>query len=101
MTTGSTHHGMYPSFMACFDEKLNVSIHERNSHCDCGAVWQDKIGALTEFFDHAEDVIPSTAIQTRTMVTKLIDDLESSAQPTPHRQTHLPLPSQKLLQWFR
>lgn len=76
---GSTHHGMYPSFVACFDEKLDVSIHERNSHCDSGAVRQNEVGALTEFFDDTEDVIPSTTIQARTVVTKLIDDLEVSA----------------------
>lgn len=70
---------MYPPFVACFDEKLDVSIHERDSHCDCGAVRQDKIWVLTEFFDHAEDVVPSTAIQARTMVTELIDDLKASA----------------------
>ena len=66
---------MYPSFVACFDEKLNVSVHERNGHCDCGAVWQNKVGILTKFLDHAEDIIPSTAIQPRAMVTKLVDDL--------------------------
>ncbi len=70
---------MYPSFVACFDEKLDVSIHERYSHCYCGAVRQDKLGVLTEFFDHAEDVIPSAAIQARTVVTELIDDLDASA----------------------
>ena len=70
---------MYPSFMASFDEKLDVSIHERDGHCDSGAVRQNKIGVLTKFFDHAEDVVPSTAIQARTMVTELIDDLEASA----------------------
>ena len=70
---------MHTSFVACFDEKLDVGIHERNSHCDSGAVRQNELGALTEFFDHAEDVIPSTAVQARTMVTELIDDLEASA----------------------
>lgn len=60
---------MYPSFVACFDEKLDVSMHKWNRHRDCGAVWQDKIGALTKLFYHAEDVIPSTAIQAGTMVT--------------------------------
>ena len=92
---------MYPSLVACFDEKLDVSIHERNSHCNCGAVRQDKIGALTEFFDHAEDVIPSTAIEARTMVTELIDDLKTSAYPVSHRLASLPLPFQRLQQWFR
>ena len=76
---GSTHHSVHTSFVACFDEKLDVGIHERNSHCDSGAVRQNEFGALTEFLDHAEDVIPSTAIQARTMVTELIDDLEASA----------------------
>ena len=76
---GSTHHGMYPSFVACLDEKLDISIHEGYSHCDCGAVWQHKSGILTEFFDYAEDVVPSAAIQAGTMITELIDDLEASA----------------------
>ena len=87
--------------MACFDEKLDISIHERYSHCDSGAVRQNEIRALTEFFDHAEDVIPSTAIQARTMVTELIDDLEASAFSMSHGQTVLPLPFQRLLEWSR
>ena len=70
---------MHTSFVACFNEKLDVGIHERNSHSDSGAVRQNEFGALTELFDHAEDVIPSTAIQARTVVTELIDDLEASA----------------------
>ena len=66
---------MYTSFVACLDEKLNIRIHERNRHCDCGAVRQNEVGILTKFFDDAEDIIPSTAIQPRTVVTKLKDDL--------------------------
>ena len=60
---------MYPSFVASFDQKLHVSIHEWDRHGDCGAIGQNEVGILTELFDHAEDVIPSTAIQTRTVVT--------------------------------
>ena len=88
---------MYPSFVTCPDEKLDIGIHERDRHCYCGAVRQDEIGIVTELFDHAEDVIPSTAIQARTVVTQLIYDLEMSAYSTPHRQAYLPLPFQKLL----
>ena len=98
---GRTHHGMYPTFVTCFDEKLDVSIHERDCHCDCRAVRQDKIWVLTKFFDHAEDVVPSTAVQARTMVTELIDDLEASASSAPHGQANLPPPFQRLLRWSR
>lgn len=82
---------MYTPFVACFDEKLDVSIHKGYSHCDSGAVRQNEIGALTELFDHAEDVIPSTAIQARTMVTELINDLQASAffNVSPNSQVHL------------
>ena len=70
--------------MACFDEKLDISVHERNGHCDCGAVRQNEIGVMTKFFDYAEDVIPPTAIQARTMITELIDDLKTSAYSICH-----------------
>ena len=60
---------MNPSFVACFDEKLDVSIHERNRHSNGGAVRQDKVRVMTELFDHAENVIPSTAIQARTVIS--------------------------------
>ncbi len=76
---------MYTSFVTCFDEELDVSVHKRNRHGDCGAVRQYKIGIVTELFDHTEDVIPSTAIQARTVVTELIDDLKTSARPTLRR----------------
>ena len=70
---------MYPSFVACLDEELDVSIHKGDSHCDCGAVRQDKVDILAELLNYAKDVIPSTAIQARTMVTQLKDDLQMSA----------------------
>ena len=70
---------MYPSFVACLDEELDVGIHKRDRHCDCGAVRQDKVDVLAEFLNHAKDVIPSTAIQARTVITQLKDDLQMSA----------------------
>ena len=70
---------MYPSFVACLDEELDVGIHKRDRHGDCGAVRQDKFGVLAELLNHAKDVIPSTAIQARSVVTQLKDDLQTSA----------------------
>ena len=53
---------MYPSFVACLNEELDVGIHKGDRHCDCGAVRQDKVDVLAELLDHTKDVIPSTAI---------------------------------------
>ena len=92
---------MYPSFVACLDEELDVGIHKRDRHCYCGAVRQDKVDVLAELLDHAKDVIPSTAIQARTVVTQLKDDLQMSAKSSSHGQAYLPLPFQRQLRWFR
>lgn len=61
--------------MAGLDKELDVSIHERRSHCDGGSVREDKVGVLAETLDDAEDVVPATTVETGRVVTELIDDL--------------------------
>jgi len=68
---------MYTTTVAGLDQQSDVCIHKRNCHRYCRAIWQNKIGVLTEFLDDAEDIIPSPAIQAGTMVSKFIDDLNS------------------------
>lgn len=49
--------------MAGLDEELNVCLHERNGHGDVCPIWKDEVGVLSEFLDDAEDVVPSSAVQ--------------------------------------
>ena len=66
---------MNASFVAGLDQQFDVSIHERHGHRDGRSVRKDEVGILTELFNNAEDVIPSTAVESGTMITELEDDL--------------------------
>ena len=67
---------MHASFVARLYEQLYISIHERYGHGHRRSVWQDEIGVLAELLDHAEDIIPSTAIQPRAVISELVYDLK-------------------------
>ena len=66
---------MHASFVACLYEQLYISIHEWYGHSHRRAVWQDEIGALAELLDHAEDIIPSAAVQSRAVISELVYNL--------------------------
>jgi len=68
---------MHSSSMTGLDEQLHICVHERDSHCHCRAVWQDKIRVVAELLNHTENIIPPTTIQPRAMIAQLIDNLES------------------------
>jgi hypothetical protein len=70
-----TYHGVYASAMACLNQEFDVGIHEWHSHCHCGTVWKDKVCVISEALDHAEDVIPTTAVKAGAVVTEFVDDL--------------------------
>lgn len=70
------YHGVYAALMACLNQQLHICVHERNRHRNRRTIWQNKIRILTELFDHAEDIVPTTTIQPRAVVTEFIDDLE-------------------------
>jgi hypothetical protein len=61
--------------VASLDEKLDIRIHERNSHGNSGTVWQHEVGVLAEPLDGAEDVVPSAAVEAGAVVAELVDDL--------------------------
>ncbi len=63
--------------MTRLDQKLDVGIHERDRHGDGGPIGQDKVGILAELLDDAEDVVPSSAVETRAMLPQLEDDLHN------------------------
>jgi hypothetical protein len=58
------YHGVNAATMAGLDEKLDVGIHEWYGHGDVGTVWENKLGEVAQTLDGAEDVIPSTAVET-------------------------------------
>jgi hypothetical protein len=70
-----SHHGMNTSAVACLNEKLHVSFHERHSHRYSAPVWQNKLAVVTELLDNAEDVIPSAAVEAGAVLSEFIDDL--------------------------
>lgn len=61
--------------VAGLDQKLDVRIHEWNSHGHRVTIWQDEVGVLSEALDDAENVVPSTAVEAGAVVAKLVDDL--------------------------
>ena len=66
---------MHSALMAGLDEKFHVCVHEGNSHRDGRPIGQNKVGVLAKFLDDAENIIPSTAVETGAVVTKLIYNL--------------------------
>jgi hypothetical protein len=56
-------------------QKLDVRVHEWNSHGHRVTIWQDEVGVLSETLDDAENVVPSTAVEARAVVAKFINDL--------------------------
>jgi hypothetical protein len=70
---------MYSTLVTCLNKQFYICIHERYCHCYCGPIGKYEIGILPEFLDNAEDIIPSAAIQTCTMVPEFVDDLHSSS----------------------
>jgi len=66
---------MYTSFVASLDEKFDIGVHERHGHRDSRPIRKNKVGVLTEFLDDTEDVIPSAAVESSTVVSKLENDL--------------------------
>jgi hypothetical protein len=70
-----TTHSVDASLVAGLDKELDVCVHERACHGNGVSVGQDEVGVLAESLDGAEDVIPATAVETRRVVAKLVDDL--------------------------
>lgn len=61
--------------MAGLDQKLNIRVHEWNSHGHRVTVWQNKVGVLSEALDDTENVVPSAAVEAGAVVAKFVDDL--------------------------
>lgn len=58
-----------------FQGSTYVGIHEGDGHGDRGTVGKDEVGVLPELLDDAEDVVPTTAVETGRVIPELIDDL--------------------------
>lgn len=74
------YHSMYAPFMTSLNQQLYICIHEWNSHCHRRAVGQNKGRVLAELLDDTEDVVPSATVQTSTMITELIYDLQNVSE---------------------
>ena len=57
------------------DQEVGVGPHERHRHGDLGAVGQHPLGALPEFLDDAEDVIPAPGVEPGAVLAQLVEDL--------------------------
>ena len=71
----ANYHSVDTSAVAGLDQKLDIGVHEGRGHGNSRTVWEDKVGVLAETLDNAEDVVPSSAVQSRGVITKLVDDL--------------------------
>lgn len=70
-----TADSVHASLVAGLYQKAHVGIHERHSHCGLVAIWEYKARMLAEALYHAKDVIPSTTVQSSTVLPQLIDNL--------------------------
>lgn len=66
---------MHASAVAGLNQQLNICIHKRHSHCDSAPVRQDELWVVPELLDDAEDVIPAPTVETRAVLTELVDYL--------------------------
>lgn len=57
------------------DEQIGVASHEVLSHADLNSVGKKTIGVGLERLDIAENVIPSTAVQTNGVIPQFIENL--------------------------
>lgn len=75
MGKAQAYHGVNTSLVAGLDQKSDVCVHEGYRHGDRGAVGKDKVGVVTELLNEGEDVIPSSTVQARAVVSQFINDL--------------------------
>src|SRR5439155_10580396 len=61
--------------VACAHEQLRVRPHEWNGHRELRAVREDEIGPRSERLDDAEEIVPPAGVETRRVVTQLVQDL--------------------------
>lgn len=100
--SGHAAHSMDSALVTGLDKELDVGIHEGGSHGHGIAVWENEVRVLTETLDSVEDVIPTTAVQARRVVTELIDDLfVISSRSKLNIRSTLPRPSQTPREWSR
>src|SRR5690606_37069765 len=67
-------YGKDASFMTALNDQLGIGIHERRGHGDLIAIWNNKIGMISEFFDIRENIIPTPTIQTNNMVFQFVNN---------------------------
>ena len=87
---------MYAPLVACLDKQFNVCVHEWYSHSNGCSVGKDEVRVLAETLDDAEDVIPSSAVETTAVIAELINNLHHWLEPLPaFGPSDSPRPSRK------
>ena len=71
---GHASHGVDAAAVAGLDEQLDVGVQEVAVHRYLRAVGEDEFGALAEFLDEAENVVPAAAVETGGVIAQLIEN---------------------------
>lgn len=57
MKEGEWDHCVDASFVAGFDQELDVGVHERDCHSDIATIRKHEFFVIAEFLDKTEDII--------------------------------------------
>lgn len=67
---------MNTAAVAGLDQQAHISVHEGHGHGHRRTVGKNEFRILAELLDEREDVIPSAAVESRTVLPKFINDLQ-------------------------
>ena len=67
-------HGMSATAMARVDQQLHVRGKKMLRHGDFRAIRQNEVGAIAEFLDETENVIPAPAVEPGGMLAQFVQD---------------------------
>lgn len=68
-------HCVHAPAVASLDQQLNIRLHKGHGHCNSAPIRQDELRVVPELFNDAEDVIPAPTVETRAVLTELVDYL--------------------------
>jgi ElaB/YqjD/DUF883 family membrane-anchored ribosome-binding protein len=65
---------MDTTLVACLDKKTDIGVHEGDGHGNIRAIGKDIFRVKSELLDERENVIPSSTVKSRGVITEFIDD---------------------------
>src|ERR1700692_1522307 len=68
-------HGMNTAPVANLNQQIDIGAEKMGFHCDFGAIGQDEFGMRPKLLEVAENVVPSTAVESCGMVAQFIENL--------------------------